>query len=373
MALPVQALCAAAAWLALLPAAAAPPGHARRPPVGHVFVLVLENQAYADTFGPYSQAPYLGNALPQQGALLRQYHAIGHASLDNYIALISGQAPNRQTQLDCVTYSDFQLTQATLDEHGQALGAGCIYPALVRSLPDQLEAAHLTWKGYMEDMGADPSRESSTCGHAPVGSRDPLLAATPRDQYASKHNPFIYFHAIIDDAARCESHVVNLAVLEQDLKQRSSTPNYAFITPNLCHDGHDPQCADGSPGGPQAIDAFLRRWVPLIRGSAAFRKDGLLIITFDESDGRGAEGVAACCGERPLSGAGLAPGFLGPGGGRIGAVLLSPFIRPGTVSDVPYNHYSLLRSVEDLFRLPHLGYAAEPDLASFGTDVLTGL
>jgi hypothetical protein len=342
------------------------------PQVGHVFVLLLENQAYAETFGMHSGAPYLAHDLPAQGALLRRYYAIGHSSLDNYIALVSGQAPNRQTQLDCVIYSDFRLTQSTLDEHGQALGSGCIYPTRVPSLPDQLEAAHLTWKGYMEDMGADPHRESASCGHAPVGARDPLLEATPRDKYASKHNPFIYFHAIIDSSERCSAHVVNLSVLEQDLQHLQSTPAYTFITPNLCNDGHDPRCKDGSPGGPAAIDLFLRRWVPLITGSEAFRKDGLLIITFDESDGRGADGVSACCGERPLRGADLAPGFLGPGGGRIGAVLLSPFIRPGTVSDVPYNHYSLLRSVEDLFGLTHLGYAAEPGLAPFGPDVFTG-
>ena len=64
-------------------------------------------------------------------------------------------------------------------------------------------------------------------------------------------------------------------------------------------------------------------------------------------------------------------GWNGPGGGRIGAVLLSPFIAPGTVSDVPYNHYSLLRSVEDIFGLPHLGYAGVAGLKAFGADVYT--
>jgi hypothetical protein len=243
---------------------------------------------------------------------------------------------------------------------------------MVPSLPDQLEARGLSWRGYMEDMGADLARESATCGHPPVGSRDLLQLATPRDQYASKHDPFIYFHSIIDDAVRCSTHVVNLTLLAEDLDHLASTPAYTFITPNLCNDGHDPRCVDGSPGGPAAIDRFLQHWVPLITGSEAFRKDGLLIITFDESDGRGLAGVAACCGERPLRGSLLAPGFLGPGGGRVGAVLLSPFIRPGTVSDVPYNHYSLLRSVEQLFELPPLGYAAEADLTSFGKDVFTG-
>jgi hypothetical protein len=144
-----------------------------------------------------------------------------------------------------------------------------------------------------------------------------------------------------------------------------------FITPNLCNDGHDPECIDGSPGGFQAVDAFLRKWVPLITASSAFRKDGVLIITFDESQGNGPEGATACCGELPLAGARRPPGVIGPGGGRIGAVLLSPFINPGTISNESYNHYSLLRTVEDIYGLSHLGYAAEPDLKSLGSDVFT--
>ena len=79
----------------------------------------------------------------------------------------------------------------------------------------------------------------------------------------------------------------------------------------------------------------------------------------------------ACCGERALPGARFQPGFNGPGGGRIGAVVLSPFVKPGTVSAVPYNHYSLLRTVEASFGLPALGYAAAPGLRAFGADVFT--
>jgi hypothetical protein len=63
------------------------------------------------------------------------------------------------------------------------------------------------------------------------------------------------------------------------------------------------------------------------------------------------------------------PGVIGPGGGRVGAVLLSPFIQPGTVSAVPYNHYSTLRYIEDTFGLAHLGYAGKSGLKVFGSDV----
>jgi len=194
---------------------------------------------------------------------------------------------------------------------------------------------------------------------------------TRSDQYAAKHDPFVYFHAIIDDPARCAAHVVNLERLPSDLARIATTPNYVFITPNLCNDGHDQRCADGRRGGLVAIDAFLKEWVPRITGSPAFRAAGLLVVTFDESDGAGREGSEACCGELPLPGAKYPPGLNGPGGGRVGAVLLSPFIRPGTVSDVPYNHYALLRTVAAIFSLPPLGYAAADGVHVLGLDVFT--
>jgi phosphatidylinositol-3-phosphatase len=341
------------------------------PPVRHVFVLVLENQSFDVTFSPHTPAPYLGQALPARGALLRQYYGIGHASLDNYIAMVSGQAPNADTQLDCDIFSEFRPTAAGLDAHGQLIGTGCVYPPIVKTLPDQLEAAGLSWRAYMEDMGKDPARETSTCGHVRVGERENTHVARPNDMYAARHDPFVFFHTIIDDQARCDRHVVNLDQLPHDLASIASTANFIFITPNLCSDGHDAKCADGRSGGLAAVNVFLNKWVPLIEAAPAFRADGLLIVTFDESDGAGATGSAACCNEKPLPGAKYAPGFNGPGGGRIGAVVLSPFVKPGTVSDVPYNHYALLRTIEALFGLPGLGYAAEPGVQVFGADVFT--
>jgi hypothetical protein len=97
----------------------------------------------------------------------------------------------------------------------------------------------------------------------------------------------------------------------------------------------------------------------------------MLIITFDESGSINASGATACCGERGLPGAKYPPGLSGPGGGRIGAVVLSPLIKGGTVSDTPYNHYALLRTVEGIFALPQLGYAAATDLEAFGSDVFS--
>lgn len=339
---------------------------AKPPPIHHVFMIVLENEGYTSVTSPRAASVYLGRKLPRHGALLTRYYAVGHASLDNYIAMISGQPPNANTQYDCLIFNDFVVEHSTLNEEGIAIGRGCIYPFTVKTLADQLEAKGLTWRAYMEDMGNDSKREAATCGHSAVGAVESSLGATIGDQYAARHNPFIYFHSLIDDQKRCDQHVVPLTALPADLAHAAATPNFVFITPNLCHDGHDAPCVDAEPGGLWSIDRFLRSWVPAILQSAAFKKDGLLIVTFDEG-----EDSAACCGERPLAGSALSPGISGPGGGRIATVLVSPFIRPGTRSAHYYNHYSLLRSIEDIFALSHLAYAAPPQLRSFGTDVYT--
>ena len=353
------------------PAADSRGAAAALPPVRHVFLLLLENQAYAKSFAARSPAPYLAQTLTQQGALLTQYYAIGHASLPNYVALVSGQAPNEATQLDCPRYVDFRPDAPHADANGQLPGTGCVYPASVRTLPDELEAAGLTWRGYMEDMGRDPARDRPACAHVGVGQHETTHMARRSDQYAARHNPFVYFHSIIDDAARCDAHVVNLDRLQADLAAVASTPNFVFITPNLCNDGHDEPCVDGRPGGLKSIDEFLRKWVPLIMAAPAFRADGMLVVTFDESDGEGPDGSSACCGEQALPGAKYPPGLNGPGGGRIGAVVLSPFVRPGTVSSVPYNHYALLRTIATLFGVPPSGYAAAPAARPFGPDVFS--
>ena len=139
------------------------------------------------------------------------YYGIGHlSSLDNYLALVSGQAPNPQTQGDCQIFSEF-LPGQTTGPDGQAVGQGCVYPASVKTVGDQLDAKGLSWKGYMQDMGADPAREPADL-RAPGDRRagqDPVGDGR-RDQYATRHNPFVYFHSIIDDQARCDAHVVNL-------------------------------------------------------------------------------------------------------------------------------------------------------------------
>ncbi|HEY5188556.1 MAG TPA: alkaline phosphatase family protein [Solirubrobacteraceae bacterium] len=355
----------AAALLAAisLPALMAPALAAAAPPIRHVFVIVLENENQATSFGPNSPAPYLAQTLKSEGAYVPNYYGVGHNSNDNYIAMISGQAPNASTQADCQTFSE--MTPGTLGANGQAVGTGCVYPAAVGTIASQLSAAGFTWRDYNESMGADLSREPAVCAHPAIGASDNTQSATATDEYATRHNPFVYFHGIIDDTTLCDTHVVGLNALSQDLSSPSSIANYSFITPDLCNDGHDAPCKNGQPGGLTSANQFLQTWVPQITASQAFREDGLLMVIFDEAS---TSDTSSCCGA--IAGPGSpTPGITGPGGGQTGAVLLSPCIAPGTVTNVAYNHYSMLSSVEDAFGLAHLGYAGLPGEATFGSDI----
>lgn len=349
--------------LALTVAAAPASARSKPPPIRHVFTIVLENKNYDATFGSAAEAPYLGKRLPKKGQLLTQYYGTGHFSLGNYITMISGQSENIQTQTDCQMFSE--MTPGTIGPDGQALGAGCVYPPAVKTITDQFRGKALRWRSYNQDMGRDRSRESRRCGAPQLGAQDHTQSATPKDQYAARHNPFVYFHSILDRKKLCRSHDVSLDKLKKDLRKVRTTRHYSFITPDLCADGHDETCADPKQnGGYEGINDFLRKWVPKITGSKAFRKNGLLVVTFDESE----SGAESCC-FVPTGPNSLQQGLYGAGGGRTGAVLLSPWIKPGTTNDSPYNHYSLLRSVEDIFKLGHLGYAARPDVTPFGSDV----
>jgi hypothetical protein len=372
--------------------------------IKHVFVITLENENYTTTFGATTKSPYLANVLTAQGALLNQYYGTGHVSLDNYVAMMSGQPGTPQTISDCNTFADYKLTGTSTDGLGLAIGSGCVYPSSVLTLADQLKAGGFSWKGYMGDMGNDPTRESATCGHPTLNSADltqiaeaPSASVPKGDQYATRHNPFMYFHSIID-SSDCGSHVVNLDNnLQNDLASLSTTPAFSFITPSLCDDGHDAPCVDGRPGGLTSADAFLQKWIPIIQASPAY-KDAVIIINFDESgaastsvDSSGninvVETGAVCCGQLPGPNLGTYPMtqtfpykgasynlvYQSYGGDRTGAVVLSPFVKGGTVSTVPYNHYSLLRTIEDIFIQSHLGYAGQAGLQSMGSDIFNNV
>jgi len=371
----------AAGLLAASPAAARTKPF-KLPKVKHVFVIVLENQSYESTFGDPAADPYLAQALPAQGALLQNYYATGHESNDNYISLVSGQPPNVENQADCQVFSDFE--GGVMLPSGVEAGEGCVYPAEVQNIGTQLSAAGRSWKAYEQDMGNDPTRETAACGHPAVNGVDETQKAEAGDGYATRHDPFVYFHSVIDEPAYCDARVVALGSptgampaaalkgetgLAKDLQHAGRTPALSFITPNLCEDGHDFPCTNQT-GGESAladIDGFLETWIPKIEASRAYHSGGLIEITFDESDGPESDS-SSCCEETPGPGSPL-PGITGPGGGRIGAVLISPYITPGTVVTTDYNHYSSLASWEQLFGLPALADAA--NVPRFGQDVFT--
>jgi phospholipase C len=378
----LAAACAAVLSCALAAGAASAARPFKQPKVRHVIVIVLENQGYKATFGTPSADPYLAQTLPSKGALLENYYATGHESNDNYISLVSGQPPNPDTQGDCLNFNN--IVAGKTEPNGVEAGIGCVYPSNIANIGTQLSAAGLSWKGYQEDMGNNPKREAAACGHPALEGKDETQKAEAGDGYAARHDPFVYFHSVIDEQSYCNAHVVALGSpsgampatalpaetgLATDLKRASTTPAFSFITPNLCSDGHDaPPCAN-QPSGASAladIEAFLQTWVPKIMSSPAYRRNGLLEIIFDEA---GNSETEACCGETPGPSS-PSPGITGPGGGRVGGVMLSRFIKPGTVTAKPYNHYSSLASWESLLGLARLADAASAP-STFGADVFS--
>jgi phospholipase C len=359
--------------------------------VKHIWVIMLENTNFNAAFGPRGKkiAPYLAKTLPAKGAMIPRYYGTGHDSLDNYTAMISGQAANYQLNEDCGRFEPFvQFGGENFDKwtkYRQLSGEGCVYPKYVPTVANQLTSKGLTWKAYEQDMGNDPNRDKTVstpngpaCGHPKIGAVDLTDTTGPKnDSYATRHDPFVYFHSIIDNQAYCDSHVLSLKPLAHDLKKASTTPNYSFVTPNTCMDAHDtPRCQDGSKGGLPRANEFLKTWIPRIMASPAYQANGMILVTFDESGSD--ENASACCGEAVSTGYDdpshpniNEPGLYGPGGGQVGAVVLSKFVRPGTVSHRPYNHYSQLKTVEDAFGLAHLGDALQPQVHAFGPDVFT--
>jgi phosphatidylinositol-3-phosphatase len=344
------------------------------PPVKHVFVIMLSDQPYAAVFGPSSVAHYLSSTLERKGELLVRYYAVAHEELANEIALLSGQGPTAETAANCPTYTDIAASRLGAD--GQVLGAGCVYPASAQTLPGQLAAKHLASRAYLQGIDEGAPGEGACARPAP-GQPDPTLAApTSAQPYATFRNPFVYFHSLADSPS-CAAEDVGLSSLGRDLSDPSRTPSFAYIVPDRCHDGAS-ACAPGAPSGLAAADGFLRQVVPEILSSKAYKKDGLLVITVDQAPSTGEfADSSSCCGQPQYPNlpppAGALAGLPPNGGGQVGALLLSPFVKGATTDQEPHNHFSLLRTIEDLFGVGHLGYAGlshvtslEPSL--FSTD-----
>jgi phosphatidylinositol-3-phosphatase len=234
----------------------------------HVFVIVMENHSFGEVVGSTS-APYFNSLIPA-GGLGSKYYAVTHPSLPNYLALAG--ASTFGITSDCTT---------------------CWVNA--SNIADTIEGVGSTWKAYMESMPA-------ACF---MGDSYP---------YAQKHNPFIYFNDIRTNSTRCAQHILPYTQMSTDLQSTTTTPNYAFITPNMCNDTHD--CAVSSG------DNWLKAQVPVILGSPAFKtQHSLLAIVWDEDDSSASNQV-------PI-------------------LLLGSAAKPGATSLTSYGHYSLLHTIEN--------------------------
>jgi hypothetical protein len=353
---------------------------AELPEVKHVFVIVLGENGYEETFGATSTAPYLATTLREQGELIPNYYAVTKGDLANQIALLSGQGPTLETAANCPNYTD--IVPGAVSAAGQVEGAGCVYPAGTATLPGQLAEAKMKWKAYVEDIGnGEAAGKATSCRHPALGGPDDAPTPIPGDAFVTWRNPLVYFHSVID-SPECTAADVGLDRLTTDLTKKVSkqTPALSYIVPSACHDGGELPCEPGQLSGPLATEEFLKAVIPEITSSAAYKENGLIAITSAQARQTGATPDASSCCASPVY-PNLAPTApeaepaTGPikatgGGGKVGLLLISPFVEPGSVNEtVTYNHYSLLLTVEELFGLEKLGYASEPALVPFDESV----
>jgi len=297
--------------------------------IKHVFMISLASPGYDAAFGSTPQMPYLAATLRPQGDLLSGYSVLDDSTLPNSVATISGQPPSAATKADCPDYG------------------ACVYSAETLTLVDQLGIAKFDWRAYMEEMVNPETGQPDNCVYPQPGAPE----TTVTGGYAPRLNPFVYFHSLLD-LGDCASSDVPFTGLEKDLKKVDSTANFSYIAPNLCNSGVPAQCPAGAPDGAASADAFLAAWVPKILASPAYKKDGLLIVNFSQVN---PPDPAAPAPAKPL---------------KVGALLVSPFVTPGSTDGLAYDPYSLLRSTEDLFGLSHLAGADGAKVKSFAPALL---
>ena len=254
-------------------ASARPSSEDHAKPFDRVVIVVFENRSLGSVLGSRS-APYF-NSLATTYATATGYSGVARPSLPNYLALTGGS-----------TFGvDSNCTDCWIAEP---------------SIANRLEAAGLEWKAYQDGM-------PEPCF---VGSAYP---------YAQKHNPFIYYTRIREDAARC-AHIVPLTAMAADFASPSTAPAYSFVTPDMCHDAHDCDMAEA--------DRWLSAFARSLMDSPGFSSGrSLLVVTFDEGESDSQ---------------------------RVFTVFAGPSVKPGYRSAAAYNHYSLLRTIEDNFGLAPL-------------------
>lgn len=250
------------------------------PAPAQVVVVVMENQPY----GEVRNQPYIASLIPQ-GTLFTHAHGVAHPSLPNYLALWAG--------------STLGVTSDTCPPGGA--------PFAAENLGHACEAAGRSWRAYCENL---PSVGATGCSYD---------GGPANGLYTRKHAPWTYFSNLnharerpFDDLAR------DIAA--------GTLPDLAFIVPSNCHNTHN-----GSPGCSVADgDAWLAAHVPAVIG--ALRGNGVLILTWDEDDGAGANHVLT--------------------------LLVGPAVARHGVSARPISHYTVARTIAALLRVPASGQAA---------------
>jgi hypothetical protein len=310
-----------------------------------VYVIMLENHGLNSVIGDPS-APYI-TSLAQTYAEATGYYGVTHPSEPNYVAMISGS--NWDTNND---------NPANIFNH--------------TNLVDELSANHISWGAYMEALPG-------------VGSTAQFWPSSGNPLYASKHNPFVLFGDILSSPSRL-ANVKPYTSLAADLN-RHDAPRFVFITPDQCNDMHGgiytavPGYADtpcpynntaGDPLDEQLkanADAFVKTAVNTITSSRSWTRHSAIFIVADEGDytnvtqNGGWDSPAGCC-DSPVLPAGdpdinaAWPGGL-YGGGLVPAIVIDPSGPHHYVSSASYNHYSLLRTIEDAWGLPELGFTSD--------------
>lgn len=297
-------------------------------PIDRIFVIMMENQSFDNIIGRHDSVhvtlpdtPFI-TSLAESNGLSTLSFGVTHPSLPNYVAFLSGQMGN--------LHSDNPSCFAV----PKPLGA-CAEFKNVPTLVDSLESKGMTWSAYFQTMP-----KAGFLG-AQFPSGVPL--------YAQKHNPFVYFNTIATNPARL-ALLKPLDDLPKDLALGASAPQFEFIVPDQCHDMHgQTPCSSFDPLLREG-DKTVKDLVTKIETSPAFTANSLIIVTFDEDD---YSSTLGCCD---------APSFPNGqqfGGGHTVTIVVSGTAGAPLVSDVPYNEYSILSTIENVWGLPLIGHTAD--------------
>src|SRR5713226_3158440 len=340
---------AGAAWM-LAPiassAAAEHTGHSAVPGYRHIVEIMMENSSYSTIIGN-TLAPNI-NTLAGKYGLATTYYGVTHPSEPNYMANIAGSYFGVQDD------NQFYCTPALASTDPYCGGTTVNHTVSALTLADQLTAADMTWKGYFQSLPPIPSTGLITTGpnaNGPYSFKWPSNAVA---LYASKHNPFVNFTG----TQGALNNMVPDTQLAADLAT-GHLPNFSLVVPDQCHDMHGTGGCTDTNGLISAGDTYVGNMVREIMNSPVWDQGtNAIVITWDEDDFSdvGKPGTG-CCG-------------FDPGGGHVATIVITNQGEEHITDNTPYNHYSLLLTMEDAFGLPCLANACD---TAHGVQAMTRL